>query len=81
MGDIQRYGDDYTNCFGMADRPVFHELKKGNYVKYKDHLKAIEDKDAEIARLVRENNKLTAMVDNGLGFKDMVNDIKYPSGD
>jgi hypothetical protein len=36
---------------------------------------------AHIEFLSKERDKLTFMIDNGLGWEDMVNDTKYPTGD
>ena len=35
---------------------------------------------AEIEKLREENKKYKFMIDNGLGFEDMKNDIEYPKG-
>ncbi len=48
MGDIQRYK---MIIEGAARYPSEQLSQFGKWVKHKDHLKAIEDKDAEFERL------------------------------
>jgi len=42
-------------------------------------LKIIDDMESEIKQLEEKQKKYEYMIENGLGYEDMINDITYPN--
>ena len=43
------------------------------------HIKELDLSRSKIKQLTEDNKKLKFMVDNGLGYEDLKNDITYPT--
>lgn len=60
----------------FADMKVKNEAVKA----MEEYAEQFKDKhESDINELKEENRKLRFMIDNGLGYEDMKNDITYPN--
>ncbi len=76
--DDDRYKEEVRyimNAFNGINTNVWKEIKSGTY-EYRNSIeKPLLDK---IKELEEENKRLHFMIENGLGWKDMENDITLP---